>query len=76
MILICAVVYLAYRVYHLEKHFTKDYEREYGACKIEKRDPSEQNANDEMEIAKNMSKPPDRRSKQRHSDLSDGRNDY
>ena len=50
-------------MYHLEKYFTKDYEREYGPSTIERRDPSEQNANAEMEMAKNMSKPSGRRSK-------------
>ena len=39
--LISAVVYLAYRVYHLEKYFSKDYEREHGPSQIPKRDPSE-----------------------------------
>ena len=63
VLLISAVVYLLYRVYHLEKYFTKDYEREYGPSTIERRDPSEQNVNAEMEMAKNMSKPSGRRSK-------------
>ena len=65
--LICAVVYLAYRVYHLEKYLSKDYQREYGPCLIPKRDPSAQSAIDELEMAKNMSRPGD---KQRHSNLS------
>ena len=66
--LICAVVYLAYRVYHLEKYLSKDYEREYGPCLLPKRDSSAQNALNELQMANKAGV--DHQRKQRHSNLS------